>query len=45
MVGQRVIELIEMGRPKFIEHLQATGAARPDAGDRRCLGKVASLFE
>jgi len=24
-VGQRVIELIEMGGPRFIEHLQATG--------------------
>ena len=28
-VGQRVIELIEMGGPKFIEHLQTTGP--PDA--------------
>jgi hypothetical protein len=28
-VGQRIIELIEMGGPRFIEHLQATGPPDP----------------
>lgn len=32
-VGQRVIELIEMGGPKFIEHLKSTGPPRVRPGE------------
>lgn len=39
-VRQRVIELIEMGGPKFIEHLKATGPPDPSPATAGAWGKL-----
>jgi len=41
--GQRVVELIEMGGPAFIEHLQKTGP--PDASAGAAWGKLLKYLE
>jgi hypothetical protein len=44
-VGKRVVELIEMGGPKFIEHLKATGPPSAPAPAPEAWGKLLHYLE